>query len=249
MKTHLILILITTAALHAQELKQGEIKRERQKFTQIITTKGEAFKDVEVSKVTPMDIRIMHAGGFATVPLAELPADVQQLFGYNAQDADAAMKDAQTQRQRYLVKAEQDKAAHAALMIQQQQEHEAIKGIEAKGFMAEVLVEEKLPDGCLCRMWSLTTEAVKGQKNFSGEQVTRIVLSRSSSSVFIPGLSLATGQRQQLRVFPVSVKTRHSRSVYATTANASFSLANEETLQIEADKAARKTSLVTKAAK
>jgi hypothetical protein len=237
MKT-LITLLLFTGLLHAQELKQGEIKRDRQKFAQLATRTGITYKDVEVSKVSAIDLRIMHTGGFATVPLADLPADVQQLFGYDPLDADAAMKNAQAQRAQDLIKAEQDKAAHAALLLKQQQEHKAIKDIEAEGFMAEVLAEEKLPEGCLCRMWSLTTEAVKGQKNFSGEPITRVVLGRQYS-VFIPGLSLGSGQRQQLRVYPVSVKDRHGRDVYATTANASFRLAAEEAAQIEAEKAAK----------
>lgn len=237
MKTLITLILFTAAALPAQELKQGEIKRDRQKFAQIITTKGETFKDVEVSKVTPIDIRIMHTGGFATLPLAELPADVQQLFGYNAQDADAAMKDAQAQRQQDLVKAEQDKAAHAALLQRQHMESKAIKQIEAKGFDVELLCEQKLADGCLCRMWELKQEAIADKKNFSGQAMTRTVLGREYS-VFIAGLDLAAGARQQTRVFPCTAKV-NQRQAYTRSATVAYRLEAEEAEKIAAAKAAK----------
>jgi hypothetical protein len=209
-------ILLPSSFALAQQ-PQGEIKRERQKFAQIVTTKGTTYKDVEVSRVTPIELRIMHAAGIAAVPLADLPRDLQDLFGYNPIDADAEMKARAAQRVEDLVKAERDKVESIKLREQQQAESIAISAIEKKGLMAEVQVIEKRAEGCLCRVWKLEQEVVKGQATHSGKPVLRLVKS-GEHQAFVIGLDAGGGQAVQLKLMPVNVRTK----TYATTGSAAY---------------------------
>lgn len=50
-------------------------------FPEIRTLDGKLYKNVKVTKTSPAEIRIMHAEGFAVIPLSQLPEDVLTRFG------------------------------------------------------------------------------------------------------------------------------------------------------------------------
>jgi|UniRef100_UPI00378325F1 hypothetical protein len=50
-------------------------------FTELNTLDGKVFKQVKVMNKSPTEIRIMHADGFATIPLSALPPEVRPKYG------------------------------------------------------------------------------------------------------------------------------------------------------------------------
>lgn len=54
------------------------------------TTDGQVYKDVTVVKIEADAVTIIHHGGGALVPLAKLPATLQQRFNYDPAKAQAA---------------------------------------------------------------------------------------------------------------------------------------------------------------
>jgi hypothetical protein len=57
------------------------------------TSDGKTYKDVHVVKVEADAVTILHHDGGALVPLAKLPAALQQRFGYDPDKARAAAED------------------------------------------------------------------------------------------------------------------------------------------------------------
>ena len=52
-----------------------------------ITINGTTYEDVRWKRATPATVTIYHRSGVATIPLAELPPDLQRHFGYDPQKA------------------------------------------------------------------------------------------------------------------------------------------------------------------
>lgn len=52
-----------------------------------LTIRGETYEDVTWGRVTPADVTIFHKSGVATIPLRDLPEDLQKQFGYDSQKA------------------------------------------------------------------------------------------------------------------------------------------------------------------
>src|SRR5258708_3605459 len=52
-----------------------------------LTVNGELYEQIEWGAVTPATVTIHHRIGVATLPLASLPAEIQQQLGYDPQKA------------------------------------------------------------------------------------------------------------------------------------------------------------------
>lgn len=64
-------------------------------IAELTTLDGKTYRQVKVVKVLPVEIRIMHADGFATVPLSALPPEIRANYGtadVNAEAMAAAQK-------------------------------------------------------------------------------------------------------------------------------------------------------------
>ncbi len=94
-------------------------------FTELNTLDGKAFKQVKVMKKSPTEIRIMHADGFATIPLSALPPEVRSKYGEANPEAEQAA-------------AMQRKAEGFAAAVYQRQEKEAIRAAELSHQSIEV---------------------------------------------------------------------------------------------------------------
>jgi hypothetical protein len=130
MKAFLILAvgLITTLSL-AQD-----------QFTELNTLDGKVFKQVKVMKKSPTEIRIMHADGFATIPLSALPPEVRSKYGEANPEAEQAA-------------AMQRKAEGFAAAVYQRQEKEAIRAAELSHQSIEVCRQAiVLRDWCLANL-------------------------------------------------------------------------------------------------
>ena len=84
---------------------------------ELTTLDGKTYKQVKVMKVLPVEIRIMHADGFATVPLSALPPEIRSQYG--TADVNAEMQ-----------YAEQKKQANVMAAARARQEKEAIQFAE-----------------------------------------------------------------------------------------------------------------------
>ncbi len=58
-------------------------------FAELTTLDGKTYKQVKVVKVLPVEIRIMHADGFATIPLSALPPEIRANYGVADVNAEA----------------------------------------------------------------------------------------------------------------------------------------------------------------
>lgn len=110
----LSVVLISSVSLNALD-----------QFPELNTLDGKAFKQVKVMKVSPTEIRIMHADGFATIPLSALPPEVRSKYGEANPEAEAAA-------------AMQRKTEGQASAAYQRQEKEAIQAAELSHQSIEV---------------------------------------------------------------------------------------------------------------
>lgn len=58
-------------------------------LAELTTLDGKTYKQVKVVKVLPVEIRIMHADGFATIPLSALPPEIRVNYGTADVNAEA----------------------------------------------------------------------------------------------------------------------------------------------------------------
>lgn len=58
-------------------------------MAELTTLDGRTYKQVKVVKVLPVEIRIMHADGFATIPLSALPPEIRVNYGTADVNAEA----------------------------------------------------------------------------------------------------------------------------------------------------------------
>ena len=95
-------------------------------YPELTTLDGKTYRQVKVMKVAPTEIRVMHADGFSTIPLSELPPEVRSKYGV----ADAAAEAAQAQ-------ARQQANSQAAMI--QRQEKEALQLLDITGLPLQTL--------------------------------------------------------------------------------------------------------------
>jgi hypothetical protein len=95
-------------------------------YPQLLTLDGKTYTQVKVMKVSPAEIRIMHADGFATIPLSALPPEIRVKYGV----ADTAAEAMQEQ---------QRKQGNTQAFVQQRQDKEALQLMEVTGLSLTVL--------------------------------------------------------------------------------------------------------------
>jgi hypothetical protein len=94
----------------------------------IVTKNGDRFEDARITTVTPATLTIFHRSGIATVPLWELPLEIQQRYHYSEVDARAWLAAQAEQQLREAIaaeKARQDQAAAAERAKQEWRAKEA----------------------------------------------------------------------------------------------------------------------------
>lgn len=150
----LLLLLLACLLIHAPRLRAEPLS-----FPTLTTRKGVTYTDVKVSRFDALEVRFTHAGGISAVPLADLPADLQTLFGYDPKNEIQVLKDKQSQRAQAIITEADQKAKAAA--IRQEKEADAaelqrirsrllrcyISGVQrtADALLIEVLPVQRLP--------------------------------------------------------------------------------------------------------
>lgn len=145
-----LLLLLTLGVMHAAVPLT---------FPTLTTTKGVTYQNVKVSRYDAVEVRFTHANGAASVPLADLPPDLQQTFGYDPRKASAVMDGKHEERVQTIITEADKKAKAAALQQQEQADAAEMKSIRAsvlrcyikkviateESLLVEVLPADKLP--------------------------------------------------------------------------------------------------------
>lgn len=209
MKAHLIILFALSITAHAQ---QGEIKREPQKLAQLTTLKGVTFTNVQVLKVSALDIRIMHDGGAATIKQTDLPEDARKFFGY---DADLAAQEMQKQeQQRASIAAEQAKQREttAAIEAEQRAQHAEINKHEEKGVKMRVHIKRKVGSVLSANAWRVNVLEDPKRKDFSGRPI-KIEVNEIGppASVELHGFSASENDVFVAILYPVDIARPNNR--------------------------------------
>ncbi|WP_395746570.1 hypothetical protein [Prosthecobacter sp.] len=100
-------------------------------FETLTTTKGVTYHNVKISRYDALELRFTHATGATSVPLADLPADLQKLFGYDPLKASAAMAEKHEERVKTIIADADKKARAAAQAAQEEADIAELKNIRA----------------------------------------------------------------------------------------------------------------------
>lgn len=147
--TLLVLALALGVSLRAEPLA----------FPTLTTRKGITYTDVKVSRFDALEVRFSHANGIATVPLAELPPDLQTLFGYDPKNEIHVLRDKQNQRAQAIITDADQKAKAAAVRQQEEADAQELQRIRSQplrcyvsrvqhtedALLLDVLATDKLP--------------------------------------------------------------------------------------------------------
>lgn len=150
----LLLLLLACLLIHAPRLRAEPLS-----FPTLTTRKGVTYTDVKVSRFDALELRFTHAGGISTVPLADLPADLQTLFGYDPKNEVQVLKDKQNQRAQAIITEADQKAKAAAIRLEKEADAAElqrirsesrrcyIRGVQrtADALLIEVLPVQRLP--------------------------------------------------------------------------------------------------------
>jgi hypothetical protein len=132
------LFLRTLAALSALLLLCVRLAAEPFTFPTLTTTQGVTYREVKVTRFDAIEVRFIHATGAATVPLADLPADLQKVFGYDPRKASAVMADKHEGRVKTIITEADKKARAAALQEQERADAAELKTIAASALRCHV---------------------------------------------------------------------------------------------------------------
>lgn len=123
MKPLFILLFLTTCCLADKPLTY---------IPALITTKGVTYKDVHISRCDATEVRFIHDGGAAVVPLRELPEDLQKTFGYDPVNASLQTIVKQEERRNSIIEEADKKARNYAIIEQQNKDSVELQSIRAK---------------------------------------------------------------------------------------------------------------------
>jgi hypothetical protein len=98
-------------------------------FPTLTTTRGTTYQNVKVTRFDALEVRFTHANGVTSVPLADLPEDMQKIFGYDPRKAAAALADKHQERVKNIITEADKKAKVAAVQEQEQAELAELKSI------------------------------------------------------------------------------------------------------------------------
>jgi len=136
---NLLLMLTFGLSLHAEPLA----------FPTFTTRKGVTYTDVKVSRFDALEVRFSHANGIATVPLAELPPDLQTLFGYDPKNEIQVLKDKQNQRAQAIITDADQKAKAAAVRQQEEADAQELQRIRSRPLRCYISRVQRTEDALL----------------------------------------------------------------------------------------------------
>lgn len=243
MKTLLALMLLASPALSQAPVARAEEApgNDVSKYTLIVSTKGREFHDVTVTHATVGTIKLVHRDGIATLSLAEMPGEIQRVFGFDAQAAAFEKVNMEDEKRRSAEAADKMRAERVALQAQQMQESQEISAIEARVVMVEYQITETQDGGCAAIVSYLVQEIVAGQKNFSGQPITRLV-KRNPHAAIIHRLGAPSGTTGQTKLYPV--KPVKDKAEYATSASGAWKVQHDREIEAARVKAEQEAKML-----
>jgi len=159
-------------------------------LAELRTTDGKIYRTVTVTGVTPSALKIMHADGIATVPLAKLPPELQNKYGYDSAAADADLKkraDAQREAQRGIADERRELACK--------------EWMKKHTLYVEITVSQVINGREALCFWQ---EVRKGDPQL-GEDDLMLVGSKSAEMIFVESLnhSIVAGSVLHLGIYPI----------------------------------------------
>jgi hypothetical protein len=114
-----------------------------------ITLNGTAYEDVRWKRATAATVTIFHRGGIATIPLAELPPDLQKHFGYDPRKAADYESQAAAAEARLEEQNRARAAAHARALQEKAERQATYDAIVSGGINVEGTIQQVFPNGAL----------------------------------------------------------------------------------------------------
>ena len=128
-------------------------------FPSLTTKQGVTYQAVKVTRFDASEVRFSHANGVATVRLADLPAELQKIFGYDPLNESVVMSAKQRERAQAIIQEADKKAKAAAASEQERADAAELKSIRdgmlrcfvnrvvlsPEALLAEVSPADKLP--------------------------------------------------------------------------------------------------------
>ena len=141
-----------------------------------LTVDGITYNNVRFVRPTPATVTIYHSTGVATIPLAQLPPDLQKRFGYDPkaatqwelaqQQIEAAAAEAQRQQAARWKAAQEKAAAEAAALAEAQQKAAAEAQSRATAAVEwKLRVQSVLPDSVIA--WGRPSASPKRSKSIT----------------------------------------------------------------------------------
>ncbi len=205
----LLLVLTLGLSLHAEPLA----------FPTLTTTKGVTYTDVKVSRFDALEVRFSHANGISTVPLADLPPDLQTLFGYDPKNEIQVLKDKQNQRAQAIITDADQKAKTAAVRQQEEADAQELQRIRSRPLRCYISRVQLTEDALLIDVSPTDKLPVKiPSRNGKTDRVKLTPLGKPEyAEQAVPGKPFVLGPT--LRILPASVSLAAGRiiSVYVIT--------------------------------
>jgi len=141
---------------------------EDEKLAELVTLDGKFYQDVTIRKVEPDGLSILHKSGTAKVSFEQLPASMQEKYGYDAEAAAAHRKaEAEAQRKREAAEkaAGKKQAAAAKDKAAEDAKKELSEQIQKAGKMVKIEAIQNAPIGLIgeISVGTLTSEPVKSK--------------------------------------------------------------------------------------
>jgi hypothetical protein len=114
-----------------------------------ITINGTTYSNVTWHSVTPTTVTIFHQTGVATIPLAQLPPEVQKQFGYDSVKV-KEFEDSQKAKGLIIYRGQWMTPEDGQRVYQDDLDAEDVKRRENDAIQIDTKVIQVLPDGLLC---------------------------------------------------------------------------------------------------
>lgn len=205
----ILLLLILGLSLHAEPLA----------IPTFTTRKGVTYTDVKVSRFDAHEVRFTHANGLSTVPLADLPPDLQTLFGYDPKNEVQVLKDKQNQRAQAIITDADQKAKAAAIRQQEEADAQELQRIRSRPLRCYISRVQRTEDALLIDV--LATDKLPVMVPSRTGRSDRVKLNPQGRPEYaeqaVPGKPFVLGPT--LRILPSTVPIASGRiiSVYVIT--------------------------------
>lgn len=162
------------------------IQAEETRLESLTTSDGKTYKEVQIRKVTALEVRFFHATGTAAVRLADLPEELQIRFGYDPEAAAAEAEENEARERAELARLAKALNKEAAKV----KARAAEEALQAKAKEREFFVVEVTPEGIIVADVVRSAAGVSGLQSIGGGRANgagRVVKNPGRKRFFVTG--------------------------------------------------------------